>query len=85
MKNMSFEIVEYLPEMRDKEGSTLLTKAAYENNYKIFDCLIFLFKQRLSQKLKKTLPPGTIDKENINSVKRQVKKQIKRWINMPDL
>jgi hypothetical protein len=62
-------MVEYLPEMRDAEGATLLSRAAQENNYKIFDCLVFVFKQRISQKMKKTLP-NNVEKDQINAIKR---------------
>ena len=44
LKTMTLEMVECIPNMRDKDGSTLLNKAAYENNHKMFDCLIFHFK-----------------------------------------
>ena len=48
LKSMSMEIVECLPDMYDKNGLTLLNKAAYENNHRILDLLLLVFKQRLT-------------------------------------
>jgi hypothetical protein len=35
--------------MRDKEGNTLLTRATYENSFRITDCILQIYKRRLEQ------------------------------------
>ena len=49
LKSLSIEVLKRLTDMRDKEGNTLLTRATYENSFRITDCLITIYKKRLTQ------------------------------------